>query len=267
MTSFISFINRTQVNIVKNINPALSGAADMVTIDQSANSYLIRGQPIGIMYGYKVEGIYQSAAEIASSPKNAAFGVVPQPGDFKIQDTNGDGVIDAKDKTVIGNRLPKWLYGFNFRTGYKGFDLSALFQGIGHADIYLSRGTQPFPFAGLSQSWENRWTPQNPSTTMPRLWLDRTGYNGSTIEVNDASYWVQNRAYLRLKNLQLAYTIPKSLLAHTFVKTLRLYVNAQNLLTFTPLKDFDPERQDQTQYATSSLPQLKIFTAGLNVTF
>lgn len=254
-------------NRVNAINPALSGSADMVTIDQSANAYIIRGQPIGVMYGYKVIGIYQSTADIANSPKNNAFGIAPQPGDFKIQDTNGDGIIDAKDKTVIGNRLPKWLYGFNFRIAYKGFDLSALFQGIGHADIYLSRGTQPFPFAGLLQSWENRWTPQNPSATTPRLWLDRSGYNGSTIEVNDASYWVQNRQYLRLKNLQLGYTIPKTVLGQSFVKTLKLYVNAQNLLTFTPLKNFDPERQDQTQYATSSLPQLKIFTAGLNATF
>ncbi|EHQ24873.1 TonB-dependent receptor [Mucilaginibacter paludis] len=255
-------------NVVKSINPSLSGAADQVELDHSADSWLIRGQPIGVIYGYQVQGIFQNAAEIAAAPNHSKlFGVAPQPGDFRIADINGDGVIDSKDRTVIGNRQPKLLYGFNFKAGYKGFDFSALFQGIGHADIYLSRSVGPFPFAGIRSVWLNRWTPENPSTTYPRLWIDRNGYNGSTIEINNASYWVQNRAYLRLKNVQLAYTIPKSVLSKTFIQNLRVYVNAQNLLTFTPLKDFDPERQDQTQYGTSSLPQLKIFTAGLNLTF
>ncbi|MCD0488330.1 TonB-dependent receptor [Pedobacter sp. MC2016-14] len=253
-------------NKVLAINPALAGKDDRVELSAINNIYLIRGESINAMYGYITEGIFQSADEIKNAADHTLFGAA-KPGDFKIQDTNSDGKITEADRVVMGNRQPKWLYGFNLSAGYKGFDIAALFQGIGKADAFISRLNGPFPRAGLRKIWEERWTPENPSTTMPSLWSDRSGYNGKTVESLPSSFWVQHRDYLRLKNIQLGYTFDKAKLKRLPVQSIRLYANAQNLWTKTKFKDFDPERLDTEAYVTTSLPQAKVITAGINVIF
>lgn len=253
-------------NKVLAINPALSGGDDRVEISAINNIYLIRGESINAMYGYVTEGIFQNAAEIKAAADHSLFGT-PSPGDFKIQDTDHDGKITEKDRVVMGNRQPKWLYGFNLSAGYKGFDFAALFQGIGKADAFISRLNGPFPRAGIRKFWEDRWTPENPSTTMPRLWQDRNGYNGKTVESLPSSFWVQHRDYLRLKNIQIGYTFTKNNLKRLPIQSIRIYANGQNLWTKTKFKDFDPERLDTEAYVTTSLPQAKIITGGINVTF
>ena len=258
----VTYIN----NKVLAINPALSGSDDRVEISSINNIYLIRGESINSIYGYITEGIFQHAEEIKGAADHSLFGT-PAPGDFKIQDTDGDGKITEKDRVVMGNRQPKWLYGFNLSAGYKGFDFSALFQGIGKADAFISRLNGPFPRAGIREVWEDRWTAENPSTTMPRLWVDRNGYNGKTVESLPSSFWVQHRDYLRLKNIQLGYTFSKTTLKRLPVQSIRIYVNGQNLWTKTKFKDFDPERLDTEAYVTTSLPQAKIITGGINVIF
>lgn len=259
--------NMTYVeNKVTAINPSLSPNDDKVEINATSSIWLIRNQPINAIYGYKVEGIFQNADEISKAPKHTLFGT-PQLGDFRFQDTDGDGIISNKDRVILGNRQPKWLYGFNLKANVKGFDFAVLFQGVGTFNTYQSRQVGPFAFAGIREYWLDRWTPENPSTTMPRLWIDRSGYNGATIETLPSSFWVQNLAYLRLKNLQIGYTLPKSVFTKLKVDNIRLYLNAQNLLTFSKYKDFDPERLSTQQYVTNSLPQLRIITTGLNLTF
>ena len=253
-------------NKVLAINPALSGSDDRVEISSINNIYLIRGESINSMYGYITEGIFQSAQEIQNAPDHTLFGAA-KPGDFRIQDTDNDGRITEKDRVVMGNRQPKWLYGFNLNAAYKGFDIAALFQGIGKADAFISRLNGPFPRAGLRKIWEDRWTPENPSTTMPSLWSDRSGYNGKTVESLPSSFWVQHRDYLRLKNVQIGYTFGKNNFKRLPVQSIRLYVNGQNLWTKTKFKDFDPERLDTEAYVTTSLPQAKVITGGINVTF
>lgn len=253
-------------NKVTSINPDLSPSDDKVELNATSNIWLIRNEPINAIYGYKVEGIFQNATEIANAPNHSLFGS-PQPGDFKFQDTNGDGIINNKDKVVLGNRQPKLLYGFNLKVNVKNFDLAALFQGVGTFNTYQARQVGPFAFAGIREYWMDRWTPENPSTTMPRLWIDRSGYNGQTIETQPSSFWVQNLAYLRIKNIQIGYTLPKSTLSKLKVDKIRFFVNAQNLITFSKYKDFDPERLSTQQYVTNSLPQLRIITTGVNLTF
>ena len=253
-------------NRVTAINPDLTGSSDHVYGEVRNNVNLIRGEQINTIFGYVTEGIYQTQEEVSNGPTESIFGVA-KPGDFKIQDKDGDKKITAADRQVIGNRLPEWLYGFNFDLRYKGFDFSSIFQGIGKADIYMTRYTGPFPKAGLLEEWVNRWTPENPSTTMPRLWFDRAGYNGKTVQELPGSYWVKNRQYFRLKNIQLGYTLPRALLKKTFISSLRLFVNGQNLWTITKLNNFDPERNDSETYVTTSLPQTKTYTIGLNAKF
>ena len=253
-------------NKVTTINPSLSADADKVELNAPASIWLIRGQPINSIYGYKVVGIFQNTDEISKAPNHALFGT-PRPGDFRFQDTDGDGTITNKDRVILGNRQPKWLYGFNTKFSFKSFDISILFQGIGKTNTYQARQVGPFAFAGIREFWKDRWTPDNPSTTMPRIWIDRSGYNGASIETLPSSFWVQNLAYLRLKNLQIGYSIPSKLLLKSKIQQCRFYVNAQNLFTFTKYKDFDPERLTTQQYVTNSLPQLRIVTAGASITF
>lgn len=263
-------LNATHIkNEVVALNPELADSDDRVQLDRSDNVWIIRGQPIFAIYGHKMAGIFQSQEDIDNSPDHSFIGN-PEPGDFKYTDTNGDGVITAEDQTVIGNRQPEWLYGANFSFGYKGFELSGIVQGIGKAEVWISRMYHPFPFAGLRTYWkDNRWTPEHPSNDDPRLWVDRTGYNGQSIDTADKqiSYWVQDRAYIRLKNVQLGYTFSDGFLSRSPFQKLRFFVNGENLWTKTDLSDLDPERYDRESHATAVLPQNKIISFGLNATF
>src|SRR5690606_9159928 len=113
------------------------------------------------------------------------------------------------------------------------------------------------------------WTPENPSNEIPRVWVDRTGYNGQSIEQAGkySSFWTQNMRYARVKNIQIAYRFSDYLLDKTALTGAIVFVNGQNLFTFTPLRDFDPERDPLQNHATATLPQSKIVTLGLNLTF
>lgn len=263
-------LNVTHVkNVVTAINPDLADEEDRVRLNRSDNVWIIRGEPIYSIFGHQVAGIFQTEEEIAAAPDHSFIGN-PAPGDFRYTDTDGDGAITAADQVVIGNRQPEWLYGANFRVEFKGLSFSGLVQGIGPADIYTARMYGPFPFAGVRTFWlDNRWTPENPSETVPRVWVDRRGYNGVSIETGDKqnSFWVQNRAYLRLKNVQLAYTFPQTLLERLPFSDLSIYLNGQNLWTMTDLLDLDPERFSRESHATNVVPQSKIVSVGLNATF
>ena len=255
-------------NEVTAINPALADDDDKIRLSTSDNVWIIRGEPINTIYGHQVEGIFQSQAEIDGAPDHSFIGT-PGPGDFRYTDTDGDGVITENDQVVIGNRQPEWLYGANLRVEYGGFDFSALLQGIGKSNVWIARMYGPFPFAGIRSYWEDRWTPDNPQNEIPRLWIDRQGFNGRSIATSDRqnSFWVQDRAYLRLKNIQLGYTLPKSVTENSFIENLRVYINGQNVWTDTDLLDIDPERFSTESHATNVLPQNKIWSFGVNATF
>ena len=267
--SFSIGFNVTNVkNEVVEINPDLSDNEDIVDVDALNNVWFVRGAPVNAIYGFDQIGIFPSDEEISQAPDHSFIGT-PSAGDFRFRDVNGDGVIDSNDRVVIGNRNPEWIFGGNINVKYKNFDFSSVFQGIGGADVFLSRHVQPFPFAGLRKVWIDRWTPENPSLTRPRLWRDRTGYNGSTNGQPSKyhSFWVENRAYIRMKNIQVGYTFPSKLLDSTFLTSARIYVNGENLLTFTDFEDFDPERNALERHSTATLPQVKTISLGANIKF
>lgn len=239
------------------------GAKGIETI--GSESIIRIGQPFNAYYGYKVLGIFQNAAEVASAPKQ--FGSIKTaPGDFKYADLSGpggkpDGVIDAFDRTVIGNPYPKWTYNFNASLNYKSFDLNLVFQGVQGIDRLLNDNGQ-LPMEGDRNNalayWVNRWTVDKPSQTLPRL----GGINNSII----SDFYIQDASYLRMKNIELGYTLPRNLVRKFGMENLRIYIGGQNLLTFTKMKDFDPERQRGS--GTDQLaPLYKVYTFGLNVKF
>lgn len=200
------------------------------------------GSPITEYYGYETNGYYQTQAEVNSYPKPA--GAVVGLGDVKFKDLNGDGKIDDKDKTLLGNPFPRYTFGFTYRIAYAGFDLSAFIQGVGKRDEFL-RGELVEPFqanygATLYDHQTDFWTPDNPNARFPRLAIAGSASNTNNWQ-HGSNLFDFNAAYARLKDLTIGYTIPSKLVAKAGIKRLRIYLTGQNLLTLTKLKFVDPE--------------------------
>lgn len=227
-----------------------------------------KGQPMRQMYGYVMEGIYQNAAEIKEHLYNTESPSF-QPGDVRYKDLNHNGRFDAGDRTEIGNTLPKFLYGLNLSASYKGFDFAAQFQGVGGNDIYnvakfWSENTSETHNYGKSVL--NSWRGEGTSNTMPRLTL------GSTQNNVASTRYVEKGDYVRLKNLQIGYTLPRSWMKKMNIRSLRIYANAQNLFTITGYSGFNPEvgtsRVDnRSSYGLDEItyPQARTFTFGINL--
>ncbi|SEK27209.1 SusC/RagA family TonB-linked outer membrane protein [Parapedobacter koreensis] len=220
------------------------------------------GSPIQSYYIYEAEGIFQSEEEIANHAfQNAATRV----GFLKYKDQNGDNVINADDRTVVHGVVPEYTYSFNLGAGYKGFQLLAFFQGVGKVFTY-PQSNLAYPYyngAGVTKEWlTDSWTPENPNAGLPIL----TTSTGNTLNFENSTFWLQNAAYLRLKNLQVSYTIPARLAQKMSMKAIRVFANGQNLLTFTDMKITDPEK-NLTQDNIFAYPQVKTYSAGINVTF
>lgn len=228
------------------------------------NTNIIRiGEPFRSYYGYQAIGVFQSLDEVVNSP--AQFGNSnTSAGDIKYADISGpdgvpDGVVDADDRTVIGNPNPDLLVNFNGSFEFKGFDLNFLFQGVSGVDRLLM-GNGNFPLSddrsNALEYWINRWTPDNPSSNLPRV----GGQNNTLV----SSFYMQDASYLRLKNLEFGYSIPGEFLKKMKIEKLRFFVGGQNLLTFTGLEYFDPEGASGNQ-SNRNPPLYKTFTFGLNL--
>ncbi|MDP9082084.1 MAG: TonB-dependent receptor [Bacteroidota bacterium] len=231
---------------------------------QEIGGYTINqnGQPWNSFYMLQVIGIFQSTAEVASSPKQFTDSTLP--GDLKYKDVNGDGKIDQNDRTIVGGVYPKLNYSFNLGASFKGFDLSAMFQGVYGVKSYVSGwGTIPFvQGASPTTDWLNAWTPEHPSATMPRIYF---GQSAPDKIGRPSTFFLQDASYLRLKNLVFGYTIPAQVTKKIGVNRVRVYFAGDNLLTITKFKGLDPERYgsgDVVQY-----PQNKIYSFGVNVSF
>jgi TonB-dependent starch-binding outer membrane protein SusC len=230
-----------------------------------AQSVIRQGQPFQAYFGYQVIGIFQTMEEVNSSPRQ--FGSVnTRPGDFKYADITGpdgkpDGIVDNRDRTMIGDPNPEFIYNFrgNFTLG--GVDFALMFEGVGNIDRILMANGQ-LPMEGdrnnVLNYWVNRWTPENPNNKLPRL----GGQNNQLV----SNFYVQDASYLRMKNLEIGYTFPEKLSKKGMLSKFRIYVSGQNILTFTKMENFDPERARGTN--TDQLtPLYKIYTIGLNAKF
>ncbi len=258
---------RTTVNASHIVNKILS----MDTPEQLNSPKAIKvGYAINSFYGYEMDGIYQeSDFDYDGSTYTLKDGVVSvtnydaQPGDFKFKDLNGDNVVDANnDRKVIGKQFPDLTYSLNVNLEWKNFDLGMFFQGVQGIQGYLYYEIAT-PFSGVANMgswWKNRWTPENPSNSLPRLTLDEYRSN------IHSSFYMQDASYLRLKNLELGYTLSPELLSKVGLSSVRIYGNMQNVFTLTKFKGFDPEQTvDQTR--AESFPQAKVMTVGINVNF
>lgn len=229
------------------------------------------GYPITSLYGLQAEGLFQTADEIKNHVSQ--FGTSLAPGDIKYKDqltidTNGDGIMDkadgvinADDRVVMGDYMPRYTYGIDFYAKYKDFDLSFLLQGVGKADGYLDQqGVMAFYMGGTAQAWhKDYWTENNREASYPRLTFNYP--NNEQV----SSYWIRNASYLRLKNLQVGYAVPRSLTKKVYLDSLRFFFSAQNLFTITGFYDgFDPE---SPVGRGDFYPMMKVYSFGLNVKF
>jgi TonB-dependent starch-binding outer membrane protein SusC len=198
------------------------------------------GQPLGYFYGYKTNGIYQSAAEAAAAPADANG--KPSAGDIRFVDVNADGKINSDDRTFIGSNIPGYYYGANISANWKGIDFGIMFQGVGDVKVFnAARQSLEGMNNGNNQlaTVANRWTTSNTGATIPRA----TGGdpNGNN---RYSDRWVEDGSYMRIKNIQIGYNLPASSLSSAtknFLSGARIFVAVQNLATFTKYQGFDPE--------------------------
>jgi hypothetical protein len=225
------------------------------------------GHEMAEFFGYKVLGLFQSAAEVASSPTQAGAA----PGFFKYQDTNGDGKITPDDRVFIGNPNPKFTYGVNLAFTWKNFDLTGFIYGSYGNDIFNwnSWWIDFWPSFQGQKSKDllyNSWTPTNTGARVP-IASNKSNFSSNT-EVT--SFYIEKGSYLRMKNLQLGYTIPESVLSKVNIRSCRIYLQAVNLFTITKYSGLDPELGgDDRAFGsdTGNYPLVKQLLIGLNLNF
>jgi TonB-linked SusC/RagA family outer membrane protein len=224
------------------------------------------GHAIGSFYGYEILGVFQSQAEVNSYRNKNGQLLQPsaQAGDFKWADLNDDGVIGAADRTFIGDPTPDWSYGFTVSAGYKGFDLVVFGQGAAGNQIFNGLRRLDIPNANWTTKALNRWTGPGTSNDFPRLTTTDPNHNFS----NPSAFYLEDGDYFRVKVLQLGYSLPRSLTDKIHFQKLRVYVSANNLVTFTNYTGFDPEIGGSSYGIDRGFyPQARSFTAGINLTF
>lgn len=255
---------------LKNTLTNLGNTSGYLELDNMQNTGTItratNGEPFPYFYGYKTNGIFQTMDEVKAYVNDKGDMLQPnaKPGDVRFVDVDKNGTIDAADRTKIGKGMPDWTYGFTFGAEYKGFDFMFMIQGTIGNDIYdATRRTDVRP-ANLPSYMLNRWTGPGTSNKYPRFVVgDGTNWQSSDLYVTDGSY-------MRLKNIQLGYTLPKNITQRFYVNNLRVYVAAENLLTFTKYAGYDPEISSGgtslgVDYGV--YPQSRTFTVGVNVGF
>ncbi len=221
------------------------------------------GVPYNSYYLYDWAGVFQSQEEIDKWAKQPNSGVL-RPGDLKIKDQNGNGTVGPEDRIRV-SPYPGYTYSLNMFANWKGFNLTVFLQGVqGRKLLVRGWGIEPFgQGAPPPKKWLNAWTPENPSQTLPAIYLDRANYPGVT--GYNSTFFMQDASYFRLKNVYLSYSLPQHLLDRISSKGLTVYVSGDNLLTATKYEGADPERAGGGNF--SQFPQLKTWTLGLNVKF
>lgn len=222
---------------------------------------LKEGEQIYSLYGYEANGLFQSEEEIAEHPTQPNHANL-KPGDIKLIDQNGDGEINDEDKVVIGSTIPRFTYGINLSANFRGIDFKAFLQGVGNVQNYFYGEVNEGPAFEVfsTPAVLDRWTPDNPDATFPRL---EAGSNKNNSLYN--SFWVRDASYFRLKNVQLGYTLPSSWVKKVHLDKTRIYVSGTNLFTITDVdKGIDPETYDGRYYA---YPPVKSITFGVQLTF
>lgn len=246
------------VSDVKNEVIDLAGQSPII----SGSTVLMEGQPMNAFYGYQSAGLFSSMEEIKSWPKQTNAAQLG-PGDIKLVDRNKDGVVDVKDRYVMGSNIPRYSTSLNLNLSYKGFDLSALFQSVLKCDQYIPNGFEGANFQQFThKGWLDRWSPENPNPNAP---YPRVTANTVVNPANDL--FIRNGGYLRLKNLQIGYNVSEPIIKKVGISNLRIFVTGTNIFTLSSLNNegYDPEVRSKSRFAY--YPPTSTYSVGINVKF
>ncbi|WP_447769928.1 SusC/RagA family TonB-linked outer membrane protein [Sphingobacterium faecium] len=250
-------------NISKIKNTILS----LGDVNEITEGYYINrvGGSVGDYYGYKSDGLFTNPEEL-KAVNYEAMGGTPKLGDIKYVDINGDNKIDAEDRTILGNDVPWFNYGFNFRAAYKNFDIDVLTYGVGGVKTYLDNEAS-FPFfngANIKKNWANGWSEENNVADAPFPRITLTGDAPHNYKTSD--FWLFSGNYFRIRAITVGYTFPKEMLSNIKMSQLRFFASSNNPFTIMAdkrLGDFDPE----TGSGRASYPGVKTISVGLTAKF
>ncbi len=247
--------------ITFNISDVKNTVLDLKGVSESGLVVSREGHPINSIFALQADGYFKTQDEI--NQHSAQIGVLA-PGDIRYvnQNPHEDDIINASDYVIVGSTIPRFTYGLNLNAEYKNFTFNAFLQGVGKADGYLyGRAIQPF-FSGASayEQHKDYWTPDNQDARFPRLTWGDAGNN-----YQHSSFWMKNASYLRLKNIQFGYNLPKNILDKVNIDQARIYVNGQNLFTIDKFWDgFDVETPVGTG---TNYPMVKTYSIGIDLRF
>ncbi|MBV8252730.1 MAG: TonB-dependent receptor [Chitinophaga sp.] len=226
----------------------------------------ILGEAFNAFYGFKTNGIFQTQADIDNYKDAKGNKIQPnaKPGDFRWVDTNGDGQITDADRQILGNPTPTWTYGMNISATYKNFDLALFAQGAGGNKIFQGLRRLDILNANYQVKALGRWTGPGTTNDYPRLIDSDPNRNFS----NPSDFYLEDGSYVRLKVLQLGYTLSNQIIKRIGAQRVRIYVTGENLFTFTKYTGFDPEIGGTISSIDRGIyPQARSYMVGLNVTF
>lgn len=232
------------------------------------------GFPLSSFFGYAIDGIFQSDDEATKAPPQFGGGANNKAGQFHFRDVNGDGKVDANDRTIIGNPHPDFSYGVNVELHYKQFGLELFGQGVKGNQIFnYVRYWTDFPtFAGnrTERMLNDSWRPGKTDAKLPEL------RSNDVISSNPSTYYLEDGSYLRIKNIQLSYELPETLLKRFGITKFKVYVQGQNLFTFTKytgldpeinLRNYDPNNDRHMGVDEGAYPVAKVYLIGANLSF
>lgn len=264
-SSDIVFSHNQNMAVDINSNTFIPGAKDGNNLNRMFG-IIQAGSPVNVFYGYVTDGIFQNQAEVsahATQNPGSNPGTSTAPGDIRFKDLNGDGVINDKDRTIIGNPNPKFTFSFNNTFTYKNFDLTIFLQGSYGNDIYNANRMYTEAMAVIqnqSVSVLNRWTGPGASNDMPRAI-----YGDPNQNTRVSSRYVEDGSYIKIKNINLSYTLPKGVFGEN-LSLVKIFVSAQNLVTWTKYSGFDPE-VPVNGVDNGTYPITRTVSLGLNVAF
>jgi hypothetical protein len=223
------------------------------------------GKKLNQAKGFIAERLFVDDKEVAASPVQNFNGVPTRGGDIKYRDLNGDGVITERDETYIGYpTTPEIVYGFGLSAGYKAFDMSVFFQGVDRVSFFIDPSATA-PFVGNTQLLkayaDDHWSEENQDlmATWPRLTANANPNN----TFRPSTWFMRNGAFLRLKSVELGYTLPKRIAKKAYMENCRIYASGLNLLTWSAFKMWDPELAGSGM----NYPVQRVFNLALNVNF
>ena len=273
-------VNLTAINnVVTGLGGGNAIAAGNV-LTQIGNTTLTDvGHEVAYFYGLQADGVFHTQGEVDAYKNTAGTLVQPNahPGDMKYQDTNGDGKIDASDNTYLGSATPRFSYGGSLNLNYSGFDFKILLYGVQGAEAVNGAGFNLNKSSNLVGVWSNfyasrmdRWTPSNPNSNQPRVTATDTNGNDQF-----SSRYVEDASYLRARNMELGYSLPKTFIGRYQVNGARVFVSVDNVFTITKYTGYDPEISTVASYNNplaygvdyGNYPQARTYRLGFNVQF